>query len=81
MLRGAALHHASVTLEGSAVLTLLGRNSLPLRFRIDLEDGFAMLDDASEVMIRRWVAMILRQSQSDGRLDTGEGSAAVRRAG
>lgn len=62
MLDGARLSCAGLTITGSAVLEIEGVRSLPLEFSVEPDNGFGVLDDASEAMVRRWVAMVDRRN-------------------
>jgi hypothetical protein len=61
------LEHGNVSgqethVQGQARLSINGRESLPLQFTVEIDNGFAILDDPSEIMVRRWVPLVLRQT-------------------
>jgi hypothetical protein len=75
MLAGCAIHDAGVSVDGTAVMRVGSLQSLPIEFSIDLDRGFAVLDDNSEAIVRRWIAMVERRQ-----IDKGEQSGEERPA-
>lgn len=61
MTDAARVKGAECMIHGEATVTVKGQVSLPFRFSIDLGNGFALLDDAGEAMMRRWISMHERQ--------------------
>lgn len=61
MLSGCAVTCAQVEIQGQAVMHIGDAQCLPIDFSIDLEHGFALLDDNSESIVRRWVGIVERR--------------------
>lgn len=64
MMNGCAITCAQVQIEGQAVIFIGGAQCLPIDFTIDLEHGFALLDDNSESIVRRWIGIVERRQAS-----------------
>lgn len=53
-----------ITVDGAARLVIDGQESLPALFSLDMESGFALLDEPSEMMVRRWTDMLERKRRT-----------------
>ncbi len=61
MLNSGSVCGTELTITGTAIVKIGERDSLPFRFTIEPDSGFALLEESAEVMIRRWFDLLDRQ--------------------
>lgn len=62
MMAAAAICAAERVIEGECAVRIDEMESLPIRFSIDMGNGFCLLEDEAEQMLRRWVPIALRRA-------------------